>query len=165
MARIRARAAQLPRGVRPPNSHRPQICMSRRAAREHGARGVVGGEREQRAGKYPCFDGDVTLVAKRPPRPRGSSASAAEFHRFFGGGLGRPATPEYAREDPRRRHRAHLVEALGHVAAGQWWSTRSGCQKYDEMVTGPTAFGADVSTVPRASEGPSTVRLLRSAKI
>jgi hypothetical protein len=51
------------------------------------------------------------------------------------------------------------------VAAGQWWSTRSGCQKEDELVTGPTAFGADVSTVPRASEGPSTVRLLRLAKI
>ena len=71
----------------------------------------------------------------------------------------------HAQEDPRRRHRAHLVEALGHVAAGQWWSTRSGCQKEDELVTGPTAFGADVSTVPRASEGPSTVRLLRLAKI
>ena len=79
--------------------------------------------------------------------------------------LGGQRRRNHAQEDPRRRHRAHLVEALGHVAAGQGWSTRSGCQKEDELVTGPTAFGADVSTVPRASEGPSTVRLLRLAKI
>ena len=79
--------------------------------------------------------------------------------------LGGQRATNHPREDPRRRHRAHLVEALGHVATGQWWSTRSGCQKYDEMVRGPTAFGAGVSTVPRVLEGPSTVRLLRLAPI
>ena len=51
------------------------------------------------------------------------------------------------------------------MAAGNEQSAASGCQKDDELVTWPTEFGVGVSTVPRASEGPSTVRLLRLAKI
>ena len=53
--------------------------MSMQAAREHDVRGVVGGEREQRAGKYPRFDGDVTLVAKRPPSDEDLARAANDF--------------------------------------------------------------------------------------
>ena len=38
------------------------------AARAHDARGVVGGEREQRAGKYPRLHAKCTLVSKAPSR-------------------------------------------------------------------------------------------------
>ena len=41
--------------------------MSRRAARAHGARGVAGDEREQRAGKYPRPDACGTLVGELLP--------------------------------------------------------------------------------------------------
>ena len=41
--------------------------MSWRCVQEHGARGGVGAEREQRAGKYPRFDACGTLVGESLP--------------------------------------------------------------------------------------------------
>ena len=96
-----------------------------------------------------------------PSRHRPGCRGAAGESTLVGGQRRR----NHARKDPRRRHRTHRVEAPGCVAVGKEQTAASGRQENDELVTWPTEFGVGALTTPRATEGTTTVRLLKLAAI